>query len=234
MKTVLISDLPRGICGIYKITFPNNKIYIGKSNDIKRRCYEHNRLDREDILCDKMIHKYYGQLKEITILEECLENELNEREKYWIKYYNSTNKKIGYNCTEGGEYNSINHRSFNREEVLQIRKRRFNGESKIKVYQDYKDKNFQTFEKIWLGITWPQVGKQYIITPHTISKQEDSSKANQGENNNKAKLTEQQVRNIRQLYKDGKDITTIWKQYSFVSRETIKRVCLYQTWKHIK
>ena len=28
--------------GIYKITFPNKKIYIGRSNNIYRRMLEHN------------------------------------------------------------------------------------------------------------------------------------------------------------------------------------------------
>lgn len=30
-------------------------------------------------------------------------DELNEKEKYWIEYYNSTNPKCGYNYTVGGE-----------------------------------------------------------------------------------------------------------------------------------
>ena len=39
---ILVKDLKPAMMGIYKITFPNNKIYIGKSVDIKRRMFEHN------------------------------------------------------------------------------------------------------------------------------------------------------------------------------------------------
>jgi predicted GIY-YIG superfamily endonuclease len=36
-----ITDITTKISGIYKINFPNNKIYIGRSVDIKRRIKEH-------------------------------------------------------------------------------------------------------------------------------------------------------------------------------------------------
>ena len=36
------------------------------------------------------------------ILEECESINLNDREKYYIKYYNSINRKYGYNRTTGG------------------------------------------------------------------------------------------------------------------------------------
>ena len=42
----------------------------------------------------------------ITQLEECDNNILNEREKYWIAYYNTyigNNNSWGYNMTPGGD-----------------------------------------------------------------------------------------------------------------------------------
>ena len=45
------------IIGIYKITNKKNgKMYIGQSNNIKRRFYEHCR--NNEILIDKAIQKY--------------------------------------------------------------------------------------------------------------------------------------------------------------------------------
>jgi hypothetical protein len=32
---------------------------------------------------------------------------LNDREIFWISYYNSTNPDKGYNCTKGGDGNSV-------------------------------------------------------------------------------------------------------------------------------
>lgn len=45
----------------------------------------------------------YGQgnfVKEIV--EECTNQNIAEREIYWIKYYNSRDPKVGYNIAEGG------------------------------------------------------------------------------------------------------------------------------------
>lgn len=38
-----------------------------------------------------------------SLIEECDNSLLNEREIYWIHYYNTTDKTIGYNMTIGGD-----------------------------------------------------------------------------------------------------------------------------------
>ena len=94
---------------IYKITnIINNKIYIGQvyNKSIQDRFVRHikeaNPYSRS--IVDKAIAKYgkdnfiVEQIDEATSLEE-----LSQKEKYWIKYYNSTNKNIGYNLTDGGD-----------------------------------------------------------------------------------------------------------------------------------
>ena len=43
---IKLSELKNGVQGIYKLNYPNGKIYIGQSNDIKRRMYEHNNINR--------------------------------------------------------------------------------------------------------------------------------------------------------------------------------------------
>lgn len=91
---------------IYKCTYlKNNKIYIGQKTG------------------NKIYENYYGSgsawknqvlkncIPSIDIKREILEicetsSELNEKEKYWIKFYNSTNPNIGYNIMKGsGPYN---------------------------------------------------------------------------------------------------------------------------------
>lgn len=94
---------------IYKITnLVNNKIYIGQ-------VYNKSIEDRFKRHCDgasssspsylaRAIHKYGKENFKVELIEECYSiPEINEREKYWIKYYNSTNSNIGYNLTIGGE-----------------------------------------------------------------------------------------------------------------------------------
>ena len=48
---------------------------------------------------------------------------------------------------------------FSNKDILDIRKRRFQGERKKDVYKEYRDRSFGTFENIWLGRTAPHIGK---------------------------------------------------------------------------
>lgn len=90
---------------IYKITNDvNDKIYIGQTiNDINYRFRSHINEARQ---CDHQ-NKFHLALLEIgpehfkiEEIEKCDNDKLNERECYWIKYYNSVNN--GYNTTWGG------------------------------------------------------------------------------------------------------------------------------------
>lgn len=93
--------------GIYKIeNLINKKIYIGKSIDILTRWKEHkvNYMNpAKDCTLYRAIRKHGIENFSFTIIEECEPtNEiLNEREKYWINYYDSF--KNGYNDTYGGD-----------------------------------------------------------------------------------------------------------------------------------
>lgn len=74
----------------------NNKMYIGQysRNDFESYWGSGN-------LIKAAIQKYGIENFEKTILEECsTKEELNEKEKYWIKIKNSI--EVGYNLTEGG------------------------------------------------------------------------------------------------------------------------------------
>lgn len=88
----------------------NNKIYIGQTNNIKRRLNEHKSnsfnpksVNYNDIL-HKAIRKYgYNNFK-ITILEdfEGTQDKANERENFWIKEKHSLITEHGYNILNGG------------------------------------------------------------------------------------------------------------------------------------
>lgn len=92
---------------IYKITnIVNNKIYIGQTiRDIQSRWNQHinnayNENDKNNHFHNAIL-KYGENSFSIVIIEECPDEVLNEREKYWINYYDSYNN--GYNSTLGGE-----------------------------------------------------------------------------------------------------------------------------------
>ena len=89
--------------GIYKITDKiSNKVYIGQSSNLANRLNAHNS-DFED---GKGLKKHNPELQienlTFEIIEICeTEEVLDERERYWIKYYDSFFN--GFNRTMGGK-----------------------------------------------------------------------------------------------------------------------------------
>jgi len=96
---------------VYKITNTvNNKIYIGKCYSLNTRWNAHKTCSKK--LHDKKRSQYlhnsiakYGQdkftIEEIAMFEnekDCLDSEM-----FYIAYYNSMDRNIGYNLTHGGD-----------------------------------------------------------------------------------------------------------------------------------
>ena len=79
---------------IFKIIFPNNKIYIGLTTKrVEVKYYGSGSKEYRKLL------SYFGRdnlLKEELCYRSSLE-ELSERESYYIELFNSTNEDIGYN-----------------------------------------------------------------------------------------------------------------------------------------
>ena len=102
-------DLTNIIGYIYKITSPNNKLYIGQTINKKQRKYYYNsgQFKQQIKLWNNVQFYHWKPADTFEIIEECLcgENKvyLNEREQYWIQYYDSF--KNGLNCNEGGQGN---------------------------------------------------------------------------------------------------------------------------------
>ncbi len=102
---------------IYKITNKiNGKVYIGQTiKTVNKRFKEHinsskckSRNSYNYPLC-KALRKYginNFSVEKIEELQDFTQREIDERETYWIKYYNSINKNFGYNQLQGGKTTS--------------------------------------------------------------------------------------------------------------------------------
>ncbi len=76
--------------GIYKITNPEGKIYIGKSVDCHRRFNDYRALDCKNQPGILYSLKMYGWFHHtFEVIEECVNDVLITRERYWINHYNS-------------------------------------------------------------------------------------------------------------------------------------------------
>lgn len=93
---------------VYKIANKiNNKIYIGITNQGAGVRYLHHLYEARSgspFPIHSAIRKYGKDNFTLEIIELCEDSDtLKEREKYWIAFYKSTDRSIGYNLTEGGD-----------------------------------------------------------------------------------------------------------------------------------
>jgi group I intron endonuclease len=86
--------------GIYKITSPSGKVYIGQSKDLKRRENEYRNNDikvKSQTRLYNSFKKHGWENHQFEIIEYCLEDELNCSERFWQDKFDVTGKN-GLNC----------------------------------------------------------------------------------------------------------------------------------------
>jgi group I intron endonuclease len=84
-------------------------------------------------------------------IDECFDvaqtpEELDEKERYWIKYYDATNPLFGYNCESGGNPNKKASKQ-TRARLSAAQKKRFSNESN-KEYMFRRTQSEETKAKI--------------------------------------------------------------------------------------
>lgn len=93
---------------VYKITNKiTGKVYIGITNQGSGARYRHHWYESR-IGEPSPIHRSMAKYGEDNFTLEIIDfadtyDELKEKEKYWIKEYDSMNREKGYNLTEGGD-----------------------------------------------------------------------------------------------------------------------------------
>lgn len=160
--------------GIYKIeNLINHKIYIGQSKNIELRWKHHlwEAQNDKQVQYNYSIHKAFRKYGidnfSFDIIELCEPDKLNEKEQYYISFYDSYNK--GYNETKGGESGPAligenNPKAkLTRQDVINIRAALMKYKTRQEVYELYKDKiSLSAFSKIWQGVTWTDVMPEAI------------------------------------------------------------------------
>lgn len=93
------------ICGIYKITNPIGQIYIGQSGDLYRR-WRRSQYKTQRLIVNSF--DLYGHKNHIfEIIEVCKKEMLNEREDYWIKFYDCFDTPHGLNLNSGNLFRKV-------------------------------------------------------------------------------------------------------------------------------
>lgn len=271
--------------GIYKITSPSNKVYIGQSWDIRGRWYSHGHSKHTPFLYNS-IKKYGKENHVFNVIHELpidvSQYILDEYEKLYIQQY----KSVGFfvmNMKSGGSNgkhsektkaelsNSVkkwwqdkykSNKTVNTilsyQDVLDIRLSIMNGETvlsklsnkynvslacissivKMKTHKNIVIDGYEPFIKKDFSKT--KCGKysfSRVVSNETKVKLSESllksKNIKRGENNLNSKLTNTQVREIRDTYKNGGiSARKIAKLYG-VSHSVILDIVNYKKWKSI-
>ncbi len=122
------------LIGIYKITSPSNKVYIGQSTDLYSRFYIYKKLH-----CKKQIYLYSSLLKygienhKFEIIHICKEEELNDLEIKYSNIYKSTDREFGLNLRECGGANGKHSKESKLKMSLSSLGKKKSDEAKLKM-----------------------------------------------------------------------------------------------------
>ena len=118
------------------------------------------------------------------------------------------------------------------EQVVEIRNRYKNGEYWKSVYEDYKHifQNPMSFWNMYNGHSYK------FIMPEVFTKEnkkKHGSLAKSGSKNGRAKINEQDVKQIRSLYKDGMTLKQLYELYPQITQVSVRDIINHKTWKNI-
>lgn len=169
--------------GIYKITSPTEKVYIGQSIDIENRFKTYLRYScksQPKLLASLKSHGSENHKYEILIL--CEKEQLATQEKYFVDLFQSFNSYHGLNVRDGGGNmanlsfeqklkisNSLKGKKHSAERIEKNRQGQLNKQSS--VHKRLREQMFPKVKKSRLGAKLTEEQKEHL------------SKINMGKNN---------------------------------------------------
>ena len=155
---------------IYKITnIVNNKCYIGQTNDYDKRWKGHKYLLNNNKHDNKHLQHAWNKYGEENFTIEIIEyvENYNEREIYWISFYNSTDERYGYNIMAGGdEPPHINGSKLSKNQAKVIQNMLIHANTIDEVVAMFPNVTRGHICKINTGIAWRDKNLQYpLCTP---------------------------------------------------------------------
>lgn len=125
------------ISGIYCIeNIITNKKYIGQSINIKDRWSKHkselNHQTHDNDYLQKAWNKYGENNFKFYIIERCNIKDLDEKEIYYIEYYNTLNRNYGYNLKSGGQCNGSQVTDYVKEKLSKALKKTYANNEEIR------------------------------------------------------------------------------------------------------
>ena len=230
--------------GIYKITSPTEKVYIGQSVNIPARFRQHKSSSRNEFLKNSFNkHGYDNHKFEILhILPiDAGQDVLNEYEILYIDFYRSANIKL-FNLRKGGDHGGrMSQELIDRLTLKKIGKKMPESTKKALIASNlgrkmpkHLDEIFSKYRTAENAIRMGKMNIGKVRTEENKKKISDTLKNkidNRGEFHGKSKLDNNKVLEIRQKYKLGKSSRLLAKEYN-ISKTNILDVVNNKMWKH--
>lgn len=192
----------KDVYSVYTHTSPSGKVYVGVSNNPKRRLGTYgapylyktkNGKYGQSCFANAIIKYGWDNFKHEILLKNVSFSEALYAEKYLIRWYKIHN--ISYNMSDGGEYYSGSRKPLSEERKLEIRKwyeththpmkgRHHTEEAKRKMSQAAKNREFTDEQR---AVISEKLSKAHKGKHHTLSKES----------------IEKLIRRNKEMYKNG-------------------------------
>lgn len=237
------------ITGIYEITnLVNNKKYVGQSKKVPGRWNDHIRIalinqdqlkHKSDIRDYKLpIHnamrKYGIENFSFRILEVCKQEDLNDKEQFWIEKLKTNQPEYGYNLTVGGQKNfqvkgeqhgMAKLTQAQVDDIIIMLQEKKNGDEILSKYPFISPGMIANINQ---GKNWKKEGIEYPIF------NDRALQANVIAHQKRRTFSTDQIITIRKLYANGKTLVEIASIFdNVVSVAMIKSIVYGETYKDV-
>ena len=145
---------------------------------------------------------------------------INEREIFWIKYYNSFNKDFGYNNTSGGDgIKNYKHTEEAKKKISEAsKKQKLSKEHKEALLKSItgRKKSEEELKKLSNAEKGRKISDSRKGFKMSEEQKQKLSRINKGKPSNNKKLSDEDIENIKQIFEKDKkaSVVEIAKQYN--------------------
>jgi hypothetical protein len=204
---------------IYQVLFPNGKMYIGKTKNLKNRKYIHlwDAKKGSDLIFHRAIMKYGEENLTWNVIYECDEIEkLNEMEIFFIKKFDSINPEFGYNMICGDKIDYGLRKNFDIEYQIDIIKKKLksNGHNPDKYVIINEELSTHIIDDYLVNkLSIKALVRKYSISKNRITRfllsQNIDIDAERCVLTNSIKLSDEQINNVIEKFQTKKTIKDI-------------------------
>lgn len=222
---------------VYKITnLVNNKIYIGCTQQTLEERFESHVVSavkkNKNAIFLASIRKYGRENFHMELIQEYSSQEdMYTGEIYWIKYFDSQNREIGYNMTPGGGGGPTNlGKTFDDDHKLKISKA--NAGKQIKSRRRFSDEIEKIIcDKYISGISFYDLANEYNCYRSLIIAIVDRANIPHRKNNysnchKNYKYTEEQQKKMCEMYLSGNYSRNAISKYFNCCSTTVRDILL--------